>query len=275
MTKQTTTINDTIKATAKIFQNTEMNGNEFIKPKPDQYKGIERKMVIGGEEIEVNAQAFVSPLAYKYIIDLRDRPVFFEQIQNLDPNLRATKGMYMIKYVPKGSADRKKGRPWKIGQDLIRWDIRVSGPVEWNSLCEKIPELAWLKRNSTLTPNMFNIAVKHPGMSFWFTIKWDEYETYLEQQLEQLKLKLDKVFVSRKCSFSDYKELYKAQDKSLVLRLLNDVLDEVQEVESSPAVQKEMIAATGEATVTRQFNGQPKDPVTGRFVNKKQEQEER
>ena len=83
----------------------------------------------------------------------------------------------------------------------------------------------------------------------------------------------EKTFVSRKCSFHDYKEIYKAQDKSLVLRLLNDVLDEVQEVESSPAVQKEMFDATGETTVTRQFNGQPKDPVTGRFINKKQEEE--
>lgn len=265
-------INETIKATAKIVQNAEMSGNQYIKLRPDKYKSTERKMVVDGEEIEVNAQAFVSPLAYKYIIDLRDKPVVWDQIKNLDPNLRATKGMYMIKYVPKGSADRKKGRPWKIGQDLIRWDIRVSGPVEWNSLCEKIPELAWLKRNSTLTPNMFNIAVKHPGMSFWFTIKWDEYETNIQKQIDKLNWENEKVYVSRKCSFSDYKDLYKAQDKSLVLRLLNDVLDEVQEVESSQSVQNEMLAATGEVTVTRQFNGQPKDPVTGRFINKKQEE---
>ena len=269
MTKKT--INSVVEATARIVQTTEMSGNHIIKHQPEEYRAPERKVVIDGEEIEVNARAFVSPLAYKYIIHLDDKPVFFEHIKNLDPKLRATKGMYMIKYVPKGCKDRKIGRPWKIGQDLIRWDIRVSGPREWDGLCEKIPELAWMKRNSTLTRNMFNIAAKHPGMSFWFTIKWDEYETKIQKQIDQINAENDKAFVSRKCSYRDYKEIYKAQDKSLVLRVLNDVLDEVQEVESSSTVQEEMFNATGETTVTRQFNGQPKDPATGRFITKNKE----
>ena len=264
-------MNNIITATAKIVQNTELGGNQFIKPRPEQYSADKRKMTIEGEEIEVNAKAFVSPLAYKYILHLDDKPVFLEQIQDLDPKLRASKGMYMIKYVPKGCKDFKKGRPFKIGQDLIRWDIRVSGTKEWNSLCDKIPELDWMRRNSTLTENMFEIARRHPGMSFWFTIKWDEYEGKIQTQLEKLNTVLTKTFVSRKCSFHDYKEIYKSQDRTLVLRLLNDILDEVQEVEASDAVQKEMLAETGEATVTRQFNGQPKDPVTGRFINKEKE----
>ena len=221
-------------------------------------------------------RVMVSPLAYKYIVRLDDNPVDWDQVKALDPNLRVTKGMYMIKYTPKTSGDYKKGRPWKIGQDLIRWDIRVSGPQHWHKLCEKLPELGWLERNSTLTDYMFGLAARHPGMSFIFTVKWEEYEKQLqEKSISVLKTPLQSGFVSRKCSFKEYEEVYKAQDKAMLIRYLSDVLSEVQEVESSQAVQEEMFKATGETCITREqyIKGhggvhQPKDPLTGRFIKK-------
>lgn len=230
------------------------------------------KVYLDKEEIEVSEYAFVSPYAYKYALRMDEKPVYWDQILDLDPNLRMTKGLYMIKYVPKASKDHRKGRPYKIGQDLIRWDIRVSGPTEWHELCSRVPELKWLERNSTLTDELFELAVQHPGMALWFSVDWVRYAAKLRAEYEAengSESVLREPFVSRKCSVQDYKDVYKAQDKTVLIRYYNDILSEINEVEKLDAVQNEMREACGEGyDRSRKL---ARDPVTGRFINKKKE----
>lgn len=241
----------------------EMGGNA------NKYKGEtlgqlrDMKMNLDGEEVEISEHAFVSPYAYKYALRLDDKPVNWNQIFNLDPALRMTKGVYMIKYVPKGSKDHRKGRPWKIGQDLIRWDIRVSGPKEWHELAKRVPEIGWLERNSTLNDRMFDLAVRHPGMSFWFSVDWIGYEDKLQAQSKSV---LKKPFVSRKCSVAEYRDKHKAKDKAVLIRYFNDILKEVNEVEKLPSVQEEMLTYANEGY--DRSRKCPRDPVTGRFIKK-------
>lgn len=263
-----TEILDTIVGAANVEQNQELNGNVKLnqgKPVNKFYEGtiIEPGT---GEKIEVSASSPVSPYAYKYFLRLDDKPVTWADIESLNPVLRSTKGLYMIKYTPRNSKDRKKGRPWKIGQDLIRWDIRVSGKKHWNYLCDKIPELDWLRRNSTLTDRMFDLAVMHPGMSFWFSVDWVRYEAKLQAQSESV---LEKPFVSRKASVEEYKKVAKHNNKGLLCRYFSDVLKEVNEAEKQPAVQEEMIAAEGE--VYNRSRKCPRDPVTGQFIKKEKD----
>lgn len=216
-----------------------------------------------GEDVEVSEKSPVSPYAYKYIARMDDTPVNWDQIFNLDPMLRTTKGVYMIKYTPYHSKDYRKGRPFKIGQDLIRWDIRVSGTEEWHELCKRVPELGWLERNSYLTDNMFALAKKHPGMSLWFSVKWDEYEAKLQEQSHTV---LENPFVSRKCSITEYKDKYKAKDKAVLIRYFHEILKEVNEVEKLPSVQEEMLTNANEGY--DRSRKCPRDPVTGRFIKK-------
>ena len=254
---------NTVVGTARTEHVQEMNGNPVKNRGKTAGQYRDYKMYLGEEEVEINPGSFVSPYAYKYVVRLDEKPVFWDQVLDLDPMLRATKGLYMIKYTPRGSKDYRKGRPFKIGQDLIRWDIRVSGTREWAELCERIPELRWLSRNSTLTENMFKLAVRHPGMSFWFSIKWDEYEAKLQAQSESV---LEKAFVSRKCSVANYKDKYKENDKSVLIRYFNDVLKEVNEAEALPAVQDEMRSEAGEGyDRSRKLE---RDPITGQFIKK-------
>lgn len=258
-------------------QNPQENPNMPYIPDAETGKGLK-----AGEG--VSALTFVSPLAYKVIVHLRDQRVTQDMIQNMDQNLRITKGCYMIKYIPKTDHRYKKGRPWCIGQDLIRMGIYVSGPKHWNLLCDKVPELNWIRRNSTLTREMFSIAAQHPGMSFWFTIDWPRYVAMLESLPELVSVQKaeseygPKPFVAYKCSAEEYRKHYK--DKCATLRVLGDVLREVQEAEELPAVQKEMLDNTGETGITREQyikgrggNHQPQDPVTGRFLKKKKEED--
>lgn len=265
------TSTELVRSVAKIEQNQNLNGSQnrlFDK----NWKTIPAKDEALRDE--VSALTFVSPLAYKMIIDLRDLRVTESKMQSMDKNLRVTKGLYMIKYIPKSSKKYKKGRPWVIGQDLIRMGIYVSGWTHWNYLCDRIPELDWLRRNSTLTKKMFDYAAMQPGMSFWFTIDWPRYVAKLATQpgpaFGSKQGTESSPFASYKCSGKEYRKHYK--DKCATLRVLNDVLKEVQEVEALPSVQKEMLDATGESGVTRKDNVQPKDTKTGRFVSRKKEE---
>lgn len=261
-----TEILNTIVGAANVEQNQELNGNVKQSQRKTWSEYCENTIYDSdGQKIEASASSPVSPYAYKYILRLDDKPVTWEDIQSLNPVLRSTKGVYMIKYTPRRSKDRKKGRPWKIGQDLIRWDIRVSGLKHWNYLCDKIPELGWLRRNSTLTDRMFDLAVMHPGMSFWFSVDWVRYEEKLQAQSESV---LEKPFVSRKVSVEEYKKVAKHNNNALLCRYFSDVLKEVNEAEKQPAVQEEMIAAEGE--VYNRSRKCPRDPNTGRFIKKEE-----
>lgn len=247
----------------------ELNGNaEKHKGKNlREYRG--GKAYLDGEEVEVSASSFASPYTYKYIVNLDEKPILWEHIFDLNPNLRMTKGLYMIKYTPAGSGDCRKGRPFKIGQDLIRWDIRVSGVVEWEELARRVPELRWLSRNSTLTRNLFGLAKRHPGMSFWFTVKWDEYEAKLKAQ--ETYAMSDRPFMSHKTSVKDYRDKFKAKDKAVLLRCFNDILKEINEVEALDTVQEEMKFETGEGY--DRSRKCPRDPETGRFITKNKKED--
>jgi len=239
-------------------------------PEKDKSTGTDIDFKMAGEE--VSPLAFISPLAYKLICHLYDKRITKKMIRSMDKNLRVTKGMFMIKYVPTTDKYYRKGRPFKFGQDLIRMRIYVSGPKEWHALCDKIPELDWIRRNSTFSDTMFTIAKEHPGMSFWFSLDWVRYYNMLKEQ--PLVTEEDKnihAFGAYKCSAEEYRKHYK--DKTATLRVLNDVLKEVQEVEKSPAVQEEMLNATGETGMTRDIEPMPKDPKTGRFISKKKREE--
>lgn len=256
---------------ARIEHNQELNGNPVKGHRQNRLRffGGTMRDKETGEDIEINAFAPVSPYAYKYPCRMDDAPVDWAQIMNLDPQLRMTKGLYMIKYTPVHSRDYRKGRPFKIGQDLIRWDVRISGPEEWKELCARIPEFGWIARNSTFSTKLFKLAKQHPGMAFWFTVDWIRYRNKLVKQAKSASVHIEKPFVARKSSLAEYKEIASTQDKEVILRYFNDVLAEVNEVEALPTVQREMVRETGSAYDRSRKVAH--DPVTGRFQKKKED----
>ena len=266
------TSTELVRSMAKIEQCHKLHGSQRAE-KPKDYNKVPEK---GYEEhgTEVSALTFVSPLAYKVIIHLQEKRVTFDMIHNMDTNLRITRGIYMIKYHSKNDKDYKKGRPFTIGQDLIRMGIHVSGPRHFHYLCDRIPELNWLRHNTFYTDKLFDIAAMQTGIPIWFSIDWCGYAEKLASQpgpaFGSKQGPASTPYSVFKCSGEQYRKHYK--DKCATLRVLNDVLREVQETEALPAVQREMLAATGESGVTRKDNVQPKDTKTGRFVSRKKEE---
>lgn len=165
------------------------------------------------DEKGIIENSLISPRAYNYIVSMKDEPVSIDSFQDKDPDVRGTRGLYSIKYVPTTDTRYKEGLPFQIGQDLIRWRVFCSGYTMWKALAKRIPELGWLDRNSTLVPEMFIIASCHPGMTFWFTIDWVKYSQAIIQKAKEQGIDIDnRSFVAYKCSLEKYETKYKGKE---------------------------------------------------------------
>ena len=78
-------------------------------------------------DAEINAGDLVHPFQHRSVISLMDRVLTWDNVKNLDPDVRLTRGYYYLVYRPKTSARYKKGRPFCIGQDMVRWNLMLAG----------------------------------------------------------------------------------------------------------------------------------------------------
>lgn len=269
---------DLLVSNAKIEENHALNGSNDSSKTHKPYSKLggddPSKMSKSWDGTEISPLAFINPLSYKLVINLKDEIVTKEAMQSLDPNLRVTKGLFMIKYIPRTDRRRKKGRPFCIGQDLIRMGVYVSGIDHWNYLCDRIPELDWIRRNSIVNTDekmkrMMNLAVKHPGMAFWFSVDWIGYYDKLKTKLPKGEDDIERPYAAWKCSAKEYKENY--EGKEAVKRGVEDVRKILTEVDQLPSVQKEMLEATGEVGYSFEQEPMKRDPKTGRFLKKEKE----
>ena len=143
------------------------------------------------EEDGVSQKIFTPGKIYNYIVNLYDQPVTLADFKRFKSDIRVTKGYYTIQYLPAASTGRNPKFPYLIGQDLVRIRVTVSGPKHWAMMCTRIPELAWIRRNSTLTDNMFRIAKMHPGLILRFGINFDKYCEKIENRAKELGVDID------------------------------------------------------------------------------------
>lgn len=158
------------------------------------------------EQGEIIAKTLVNPFSVYKIVSLRDEPVSFDTyLSGSDSDVRMTRGVYTISYTPRG-----KQHKYLISQDLVQGAFRVSGPRHFGCLCERIPELGWLKRNTTISDYLFDLAKRHPGLGFQFTIDWERYASKILEAARAKHIDIDnKQFVGFKCSYSDFDEKYR------------------------------------------------------------------
>ena len=161
------------------------NRNEIIRGK--QFSRFRNNV----NEVGTSQNIFTPGKVYTYLVALDDQPITLQHFRELKPNIRATHGFYTIQYIPAGSVKRNPKFPYLIGQDLVRIRVTVSGPKHWGALCSRIPELAWLKRNSTLSDAMFGIAKKHPGLVLRFGIDFVKYCDKITNRANELGIDID------------------------------------------------------------------------------------
>ena len=142
-------------------------------------------------EVETSQNIFTPGRVYTYLVHLQDEPITLKDFLELKPDIRATHGFYTIQYIPAGSVRRNPKFPYLIGQDLVRIRVTVSGPAHWGMLCTRIPELAWLNRNSTISGELFKIAKMHPGLVLRFGIDFPKYCTKILNRASELGIDID------------------------------------------------------------------------------------
>lgn len=143
------------------------------------------------KEREIAQKIFVPGKVYNYIVSIEDFPISRDDFKALRKDIRVTHGRYTIQYIPAGNPKRNPKFPYLIGQDLVRIRVTVSGPQHWDGLCDRIPELAWVRRNSTMTNAYFAIAKKHPGLVLRFGIDFEKYCAKIEKKAEELGIDID------------------------------------------------------------------------------------
>lgn len=188
---------------------------------------------------EIIAKTLVNPFSPYKVVDLTEKPVSFDTyVSNLsDSNVRATRGIYTITYVSRPGDNRKH---YWVSQDLISGLFSVSGWNHFVHLCERIPELDWIRRNSLgLGPELFNMAKRHPGLGFQFTIDWVRYGQKIIEAAQAEGIDIDnKPFVAFKCNYKDFDDKYRFKTLGPKRRTVS-YKDEFKEVEKDLSVQEE------------------------------------
>lgn len=182
-----------------------------------------------GKSYDTVEEIFTPGRLCKYLVSIDDHPITFQEFKALTPRMRYTAGAYTIRYIPRGSYERTNPKtPYLIGQDLIRMRILVSGPQHWKALGDRIPELGWLRRNSTMTDEFFAIAKKHPGLTIRFGIDYPKYCATIESRAEELGLDIDHKPLVLYAQPKDRMRIPDS-DEPIRTRSKEDVLSEIEE----------------------------------------------
>ena len=165
-----------------------------------------------GIERERNKQKSIPISAfYNKIVRLSEEPIIVDNV--LPRDCRITNGWFTITYNPSGSPKLVRGKPYTIGQDLIRGRFCVSGVKHWKALCERIPEFAFIKKWSNFNQGLFALAKQHPGVAFGFNLNWVEYAEMIERKAEEQGIDIDHkpffVYKTKKEDMEKLSEQYK------------------------------------------------------------------
>lgn len=156
------------------------------------------------DKARIIANNLVNPFSPYKVVSLKDEPVSLQTYLSMDTSVRATRGIYTIKYRPQ-LKKRSGCFAYLISQDLFSGAFTVASYKHLCWLGERIPEVAWLVRNTMITQDLFDIASSHPGVGFQFTIDYPRYCSMIENKAKQMGLDIDgKSLVAFQCNYQDF-----------------------------------------------------------------------
>ncbi len=183
----------------------------------------------------------IAPHQSRVVVSMSEKPVSikFFGTDKFPKDAKVTNGIYYVRYVPKCLKSHKEGKPYVIGNDLLGFRLTVSGPQHFKALGDRIPEIAWMRRNTNFNDGLFRFAKEHPDMRFYFTVDWTKLGLKIEAEAERLGIDINHApFVSRRCSEEEFEKLYKTICVQLPKSKM-DYMKELLEAENIPSVQME------------------------------------
>lgn len=190
------------------------------------------------KKAERNKQKNVPVEAYfTKVVRLSEEPIVIDLSNKILPqDCRTTNGWYSVTYNPEGSPKRVRGKPYTIGQDLVRGRFCVSGLKHLKALASRIPEFAFLLKWSYFDPGLFKLAKQHPGIAFCFNFKWCEYGSMIEKKAEEQGIDIDHkpffAYITKKEKLDQLRKEYKIMPnpvKEDYIAVLDDLEKEADE----------------------------------------------
>lgn len=158
---------------------------------------------------ELLEKCLVQPFRSRHIVSLREEPVSYDSFVSGTPGIISTKGDYAIVYNSSKTQARKKCKAYFIYSDLLKFKLSISGPVHLRAVADRIPEVAWMLRNTKFDFRLFALAKMHPGVSFDFSVDWVRYARMINAKARKMKLNIDhKPFVCYKCNEKEFYDKY-------------------------------------------------------------------
>lgn len=171
----------------------------------------------------------VCPASNTLVVSINDEPVSFQDFVAFDKTVLHTNGKYYIRYVPTTDRYYDPKFPYVIGQDLLDFKVVTSGPKHFFHLCERIPELAWLRRNSNFKNELFGFAKLHPNICMPFCLDVVKYGDMIIKKAIEKNIDINKApFVSYQCSEQNY-EMYKTKPTA-PKRTKEELMDVINEI---------------------------------------------
>lgn len=192
------------KAATEIAEALEIEGRLGLTAKPYQ-------KLLGKERWELVEKCPIQPFSARHLVDLNEEPICEKDLLTKTKFIVATKGNYAIAYNTIQKQIKNKSKPFFIYTDLLGFHkLCVSGPIHLRILSRKIPELAWLLRNTNFDFGLFALAKMHPGSQFDFTVNWVEYSDKINAKAKAMGINNEnRAFVAYKCNYDDYENKYK------------------------------------------------------------------
>ena len=183
----------------------------------------------------------ICPSCTRALVDLNEVPVSIEALKSGDPNVRLTTGIYSIDYVPKGALKSKPKYPYHIAQDLLNMRLVCSGPKHLRAIANRIPEVAWILRNSNFSNSLFGYAKMHPGMNIPFCLDFVAYGDMIQQKAKRDKIWIDnKPFACFTCNPDKYYD-EETKKKYVYAYAKNHYIKELTSAENDADTVKEVI----------------------------------
>lgn len=152
----------------------------------------------------------VQPFSSRTIVSLFDEPIDFQSLVAGTPGIVSTKGTFSIAYNTMKNQLKNGDKPYAIYTDLLQFHkIQVSGPHHLDCIAQRIPEVAWMLRNSNYDPYLFALAKMHPGTLIPFSVNWAKYGRMIIAKANEKNMDIDnKPLVCYKCSYEDFDNKY-------------------------------------------------------------------
>lgn len=133
-------------------------------------------------------EALLSSKRSHFVISITCLPVFVPDVIDAKrDDIRSTNGLYFIEYCTKGMRGYCEGHPYTVGCDLLKINLKVSGPKHFRACSQEFPEVRWLTQYTNYNDALFAIARMHQGMPIYFSVDWAKYTTVLRNKVLEEK----------------------------------------------------------------------------------------